>query len=417
MSASLFAVLAPAPAQAQSDDQAIEALVAESSSPAAALAAARAQTENGDLPGAAATLERVLLDDPNAHDARVMYAATLCRLGDLQAARIEIGKLDRHDIGGPAWADAEQACGGAFRHPLPPESATREGLSGEVYAGFAYEGDAAGATALQTDFGFGSIKREDGLAVIAGTALNWRSAGYAAGGGVYGGLGAISKHDIAGPDQDYDIGQVRFGYGRMGDGNGFAIAALLGHTRLSGDPYVTEYGGQAELIFGSADSRRIRVRAEGVGQDYRKGFPGNSGDGMRFDLLGALESRLGARSYLTVGLAGELKTAAEKSLAYRGGRLFGAVQIGLAHRQYIDLSSTLRYIDFRDDSPRADRKDFRAFGRAAYGIPLNSSGLFVEGAVSYALRKVSLSSTTGGSVPDFKTYHSPGAELRFLWKF
>lgn len=381
------------------------------------MATAREQTAAGDLTGAAASLERALLADPNANDARLLYAATLCRLGDNQAARIEIGKLDRQDINPSVWAEADEACGGAVRQPLAADSGSESGLTGEVYAGLAYDGDAAGAIALQTDFGFGSTDREDGIAAIAGARLNWRSDGFASNGGVYAGASLTSKHDLSGPDQDYDIGRVRAGYGRLGGNVGYSIGLVAGHTRLLGDPYVTEYGAQAELIFGSAQSRRIRLRAEGVAQDYDKGFPGDAADGARFDLSAALESRLGEKGYYTVGVAGELKSADQKSFGYRGGRLFAAAHFALQRRNYLNLSGTLRYVDFRDDPPSYDRKDIRGFARAAYGVPLGDDGLFVEGAGSYTLRKSSLSSTTGGSIADLKTYHSPGAELRLMWKF
>src|SRR5688572_8329697 len=267
-----MAALMPAPAWAQDDEGAIEALIAESSSPAAAMATAREQTSAGDLTGAAATLERALLADPNANDARTLYAATLCRLGDTQAARIEIGKLDRQDISPSVWAEADQACGGAVRQPLAADGATDGGLTGEVYAGLVYDHDAAGAIALQTDF-FGSAEREDGVAAIAGARLNWRSDGFASGGGLYAGTSVTSKHELSGPEQDYDIGHLRAGYGRLGGNIGYSIGAVVGHTRLFGDPYVTEYGGQAELIFGNAQSRRIRLRGEAVAQDYKDGFP------------------------------------------------------------------------------------------------------------------------------------------------
>lgn len=412
-----LAAFAAAPVLAQDNEAAIEALIAESASPADAMAAARAQTAAGDLTGAAATLERALLADPNANDARLLYAATLCRMGDLQAAQIEIGKLDRQDYSGAIWAEAQQACGGAVRKPVAADGEASDGISGEIYAGLAYDGDAAGAIALQTDFGFDGPDREEGLAAIAGARLLLRSEDYGTSGGFYGGLSVISKHDLSGPDQDYDIGQLRAGYGRSGGRTGFAIGVVAAHTRLFGDPYVTEYGGQGELTFGHAGTRRVRLRAEAVAQDYDEGFPGDGADGMRFDLSGALELRIGAKGLFTAGVGGELKTADTRSLGYHGGRLFAAAQVALPRRHYFGLSGTLRYIDFRDDEPFTDRKDLRAYARAAYGIPIGSNGLFAEGAGTYTLRSVSLSSTTGGSVPDLATYRSPGADLRLIWKF
>ena len=104
----------PVPAFAQSEPD-IDALIAESQPSTDAIGVARQQTTAGDLTGAAATLERALLDNPNANDARLLYAATLCRLGDPQGARIEIGKLDRQDISQAMFDETNLACGGAFQ--------------------------------------------------------------------------------------------------------------------------------------------------------------------------------------------------------------------------------------------------------------------------------------------------------------
>jgi tetratricopeptide (TPR) repeat protein len=404
-----FAAAAPGNAQSEQD---IEALVAESQTPAQAIATAREQTAAGDLTEAAATLERALLEDPNANDARLLYAATLCRLGDPQGARIEIGKLDRQDINSGIFQEANEACGGALRRPAPAEGNNADGLSGEVYGGLAYDHDAAGALALQGDF-FGSAKRDDGFSLIGGARLALRSSGYSGGGGLYGGFNVTSKHDVSGPSLDYDIGELRAGFGRGGGRIGYSAGVVVRHIRLSGDPYVNEYGGQGELVFGSAQSHRVRLRAEGVYQNYdNDGFPGNGADGIRLDLSAAYETAVGAKGFFTVGVAGEFKDADQNNLGYRGGRLFAAFQRSFANRNYLTLAATLRHIDFRDDSNFVDRKDTRAYGRAAYAIALGASGLFVEGAATYTYRKASLD-----GAPDFRTYRSPGLEARVIWKF
>jgi hypothetical protein len=182
---------------------------------------------------------------------------------------------------------------------------------------------------------------------------------------------------------------------------------------LFDDPYVTEYGGQAELLFGNALAHRVRVRAEGIYQNYDNGgFPGNGADGIRLDLSAAYETRVGASSFFTIGAAGEFKDADRRNLGYRGGRLFTAFQRSFANRDYLTLSATLRHIDFRDDSDFVDRKDTRAFARVAYAIALGDSGLFVESAATYTYRRATLE-----DAPDFRTYRSPGAEARVIWKF
>lgn len=407
----LAAVSVAAPALAQSEQE-IEALVAESQTPVNAIATARQQTAAGDLTGAASTLERALLENPNANDARLLYAATLCRLGDPQGARIEVGKLDRQAVGEAMFVEANEACGGALRRPALAEGDTATGINGEVYGGLAYDYDAAGALALQTEF-FGSAKRDSGFSLIGGARLALRSSGYAGGGGFYGGFNVTSKHEISGPRLDYDIGELRAGYGSHSGNIGFSIGPVVRHIRLFDDPYVTEYGGQGELLFGSARSHRVRLRLEGVYQNYDGGgFPGNDADGIRLDLSAAYEARVGERGYLTVGAAGEYKDADQRNFGYRGGRVFAAYQHSFANRDYLTLSGTLRHIDFRNESFVPDRKDTRAFARLAYAIALGQSGLFVEWAATYTYRKAKLDGFF-----KLRTYRSPGAEARVIWKF
>ena len=405
------AVSVAVPALAQSEQE-IEALIAESQTPVNAIATARQQIASGDLPGAAATLDRALLEDPNANDARLLYAATLCRLGDPQGARIEIGKLDRQDVGAAMFEETNAACGGTLDRPAPAEVDTASGVSGEVYGGLAYDHDAAGALALQTDF-FGSAKRDDGFSLIGGARLSVRSAGYADRGGLYGGFSLASKHELSGPSLDYDIGEFRAGFGSGAGRIGYSIGPVVRHIRLFDDPYVTEYGGQGEIIFGQATAQRVRLRLEGVYQNYDgSGFPGNDADGLRFDLSAAYEARVGARGYVSVGAAGEYKDAKERNFGYRGGRVFAAYQYSFINRDYLTLSGTLRHVDFRNVEFFADRKDTRAYARLGYAIALGATGLFVEGAGTYTYRRSSLN-----GAPDFRTYRSPGAETRLIWKF
>jgi hypothetical protein len=408
---------AAAPAFAQ--DSEFDALIAESSiSTPAAIASARSQSAAGDLVGAAATLERALLADPNAHDARLLYAATLCRLDDRQASGVEFAKLEGHEVGNAMWREADEACGGAFRRPTPARDASTGRLSGEAYAGVAYDSDALGAIALQTDFGYTDVRRKEGFAAIAGARLAARARSHASTGGLYGSLSASAKHDISGPDQRFEIGEARAGFGRDGNDMGHSLGAVVRHVRIFGHSYVTEYGGQGEVLLGNAAAHRLRLRVEAVHQDYGRRGPTDLGDGMHFDARASLEARIGTRGFYAAGVGAEYKKAREKSLGYAGARLFGLVQLpagGNGH--YVNLSGTLRLIDFHDDTPLPDRRDLRAFARAAYGLPLVGQ-LFGEAAVSYTRRSTKFDSTTSYPTSfDLATYRSLGAELRLIWKF
>ncbi|MES2441806.1 MAG: tetratricopeptide repeat protein [Pseudomonadota bacterium] len=69
------------------------------------------QRAEGDLVGAVATLERVLLANPGADEARLIHASLLCRLDDPAGARVEIGQLAGHAVADAAWAEVVAACG------------------------------------------------------------------------------------------------------------------------------------------------------------------------------------------------------------------------------------------------------------------------------------------------------------------
>lgn len=76
----------------------LDAEVVESATEETALQLAARQIANKDLSGAATTLERYLIADPEALVVRTEYAITLCRLDDLQAGRFEVVKMAGNEL-------------------------------------------------------------------------------------------------------------------------------------------------------------------------------------------------------------------------------------------------------------------------------------------------------------------------------
>ena len=98
------------PALAQdSDVAALDQLVERSSSVNSAIELAREQAAAGDLLGAAATYERVLIADENADEARLAYAAILCRLDDRASAELELALLNGQGGSQAALDEVEKA--------------------------------------------------------------------------------------------------------------------------------------------------------------------------------------------------------------------------------------------------------------------------------------------------------------------
>src|SRR6202008_273205 len=72
---------------------------------------ARQQIRSGDLTGAAATLERVLINPPDAGEALLLHATVLGRLDDADGARVELDELRGRAIPAQNWAEVTAACG------------------------------------------------------------------------------------------------------------------------------------------------------------------------------------------------------------------------------------------------------------------------------------------------------------------
>ncbi|MDF7774699.1 hypothetical protein P1X14_05525 [Sphingomonas sp. AOB5] len=79
------------------------------------MALARRQIGDSDLIGAVATLERLLIDHPEADDALLLHASLLCRLDDKQGARAELAEMESVRVSEAGWAEVTAACGAVPR--------------------------------------------------------------------------------------------------------------------------------------------------------------------------------------------------------------------------------------------------------------------------------------------------------------
>ena len=102
--------LAPMQAATAQVPPATEALVRATAQPATGLALARRQIAAGDLTLAMATLERVILAQPEAGEARLLHAGLLCRLDDRQGSLVELDVLRGRDFPPALWREATEPC-------------------------------------------------------------------------------------------------------------------------------------------------------------------------------------------------------------------------------------------------------------------------------------------------------------------
>ncbi len=382
----------------------LDALISATESDSGALALARRQAGNGDLTGAAVTLERSLLlrSGPSSDHVRLYYASILCRLGDTRRGIYQTTIASGGDDA--AWSEARQACGQAASSG---ETTRGNGVVGRATLGVGYQSDARGAMVIEFEVPGFPATTEEGWAVLGTLDVDGRFAARRSGHG-YAGVNVQTNQSISGFDGDFIIGEARLGYARYLGGGGQKLSggAVVGHANLQGDGIVTEYGGQAEYQWGTGDGR-WRLNAEAVHQDYE----GSSRDGGKYDLaIRYLRSTGDDRAWM-IGAALELKDAEYDALGYFGGRVFAAAQIPIRENgTYFTGSAVLRMVDYGDAMFLPDRRERRAHLRAGIGIPTPYENLFVEAAITHSARWFNENS-------GFASSNSTGGELRLVYRF
>lgn len=384
------------------------------------LAYARSRASAGDLVGAAAALERLLLNRPNWHAARLFYAAVLIRLDDLQAARRELALLKDVQLNPEQTAEVAKYTRQAERR----DAGTR--LSGQVAIGVAYDSNAVGSLANAVNLGAGIPIEDDGLSLTSSASLNGATR-LGSSAELFAQLSGLSKSDISGPDQRYVRGDAQLGVGFAAGGVGIRIAAVARDVSIFGDHYQFDYGGRVELSRRLGTRTALSATLEVVDQDYDvAGFAlpglGDGRDGTRIDGSIGFSTRLTARQTLSLEVGYDDKDADYRPFAYSGPHASAAYAALLGRGGYASLSAQVRRYNYRAAdllvSP-VRRRDTRSFFRAALGAPLSAftaSGvtsdfrerLLIEGAVNYNRRDARL---------PYLDYDSFGAETRLIYRF
>lgn len=97
----------------------LDAMSQASNSAPAGIALARRQIAAGNPVDALATVERVLLNDPESDEAALLHASLLCRLDDRKGSLIEFDRLRGHDIPAADWSEATAPCSSGRRRMRP----------------------------------------------------------------------------------------------------------------------------------------------------------------------------------------------------------------------------------------------------------------------------------------------------------
>lgn len=106
----LLALLAaPSPVRAETPAQLDQQLRATAKLPTG-LGLVRQRIRDGDLTGALAAVERVIILDPLDAEARLLHASLLCRLDDRPGSQTEFDPLRGHDLPDKLWREEVSHC-------------------------------------------------------------------------------------------------------------------------------------------------------------------------------------------------------------------------------------------------------------------------------------------------------------------
>lgn len=397
VSALVLALIA-SPAMAQDGETAsLDSLSEAAESTDSALSTAAQQEAEGDLLGAASTLERALLNRPGADDVRLAYATVLCKVDDQDSARVEIGALRLRPTTGEAWREMLEACGDDFN-----QIARRTGrIGGSISAGIAYQEDAYGEV---NAFSFFLPPSVDGWAFVANAQINARvPTGDAF---FYSDLYLQNHTDLSGPDSDYQIGDLTAGFGTETESSEFSAGVLVRNGRIEGDRFITAIGGEVNAVFRAGGNGRISLRGEAVSEDY----VGQDIDGWHYSVQAGYQWFPTLAHSFSIAAGFETKDAKFDVFGYDAFSIAAAARVPLGDGGvYGKASATLRYVNFHNMEFFDDRHDTRVYTRAAVGVPLIKRSLFLEAGASYRTRDYNLDY--------YNDYNSWGGDLQLVWNF
>ena len=404
-----------------------DAVLAAPDDPAVNLAFARQAVDDGDLNGAAAALERILIADSNHHSARLLYAVILYRLDDLQGARDQLGLLDPVSLTPLQRAEAIRYRGMVERSRSP----TR--FSGHLLAALTYEEDAAGALTTEVDSVFlPPASEEGGAAVVAGRFGVARDLGGSSGFALFGSIGGYDKTTFDDIDADVRRGDVEAGLSYIGRLNSWSVRGVARALELFGDPYLEETGLRAQASWRATNATTFSITGEAVDQafdepavDALAPLIGGDRDGWRYDVNLGVTRRLGARASVGASVGWQEKEAGYEPFGYSGASVQARLDAAARRGEYVAISGGLQWLDYDAPDPiflgfgAAAREDVRGWARVAVGAPISAftqagatgdwrQDVGIEAALTYGSRN---------SEAPLADYESWGAELRPSWRF
>lgn len=233
------------------------------------VAYARQQIAAGDLKEGSASLERILLIDPSAHDVRVLYGLVLYRLGLFDRARYELElALESNKLPPALRAEAETYLG-RIKYE---QRATRASLT--LTTGFEYDSNRnqapSSGQALSFDFPFNAAPKQDDLAwVISASGRILHDLGSQEGHVLFLDAGFYHSDKLEVDRLDLNAASLALGATFYAGNWSFTPAVRGGMYWLGGEDYLRTLGGELEVAYRWNPKFTTFVAARAEDEDFR----------------------------------------------------------------------------------------------------------------------------------------------------
>lgn len=337
---------------------------------------ARQQVEDGNVKGASATLERILLIQPDLAAVRLFYAAVLIRLDSLAEAEQQLDLV----VAAEDPRASEQVA--RYRDAIA-ERRKRTHVTISIAAGGQYDTNPgatpAGNSLLVSDIAVTTEQSDDDYARIGQSRVAFtHDPGYQAGHEVFGGATFAVTDQVT--EESLDLSAIALNLGMTFNFQDLKVSPelLITDVNLADQQYFLSTGGRVTAEYRLSSDWRLVGMIEGVSQDYDSisvSTSANENSGSQIDAEITLKYVLAPEMRLQASLRHTDKRAEEEYNQYYGDKLSGRFVWLLGEGRFLssDLSVGIKLYDGADSfvSSRT-RRDETFRSRITLGLPINS---------------------------------------------
>jgi hypothetical protein len=337
---------------------------------------ARQQVTDGNVKGASATLERILLIQPDLAAVRLFYAAVLIRLDSLAEAEQQLDLVTATDD--PRTNEQVDR----YRDAIA-DRRKRTHVTFSIAAGGQYDtnpsASPAGNSLLVSDIAVDTDTSDDDYARVGQSRISFtHDLGYQAGHALFGGATFAATDQVTEQSLDLTAAVLNFGVTYHLQDLDISPELLVTDVNLADQQYFLSLGGRVKAEYRLAPDWRLTGLIEGAFQDYDSisvSTSANENSGSQFDAEIGVKYFLAPDMRLRASVRHTDKRSEKSYNQYYGDKLSGRFVWLLGEGRFLSsgFSVGIKVYDGADSFVSARTRRDEAFkGRVTLGLPVNS---------------------------------------------